>query len=162
MLYHIHFLFFSVPSVAPPNLHATSVFDSSIDIAWQDPSLSPILWEVFQGYKIFIRPLGSAEVNIVTINAQQNFATLPGLKSLVTYNISVAAYTFAGVGRQSESISVTTTLGKAACKSNRLKTDGILFTEHLFFLVCESMIGNGDWCNYNATNGICATSQRHH
>ena len=44
----------------------------------------------------------------------------------------------------------------------RLKTDGILFAEHVFFVVCESMIANGDWCNYNATNGICATSQRHH
>jgi len=69
--------------------------------------------EIFQGYKVFVRRAGSSEVNIITINACVTFASLLGLKSLVTYNISVAVYTFAGVGKESEMISVTTTLGKA-------------------------------------------------
>ena len=86
--------------------------DTGIDIAWQDPSLSPTQWEVFQGFKVLIKPAGSAEVNIVTINAVQNFAYITELKSLGTYNISVAAYTIAGVGKESETITVTTTLGK--------------------------------------------------
>ena len=86
--------------------------DTGIDIAWQDPSLSPTQWEVFQGYKVLIRPVGSAEVNIITINALQNFASITELKSLGTYDISVAAYTIAGVGKESETITVTTTLGK--------------------------------------------------
>ena len=86
--------------------------DTGIDIAWQDPSLSPTQWEVFQGYKVLIRPAGSAEVNIITINAAQNFAYITELKSLATYDILVAAYTMAGVGKESETITVTTTLGK--------------------------------------------------
>ena len=86
--------------------------DTGIDVAWQDPSLSPTQWEVFQGYKVLIRPEGSAKVNIITINAAQNFAYITELKPLGTYDISVAAYTIAGVGKQSETITVTTTLGK--------------------------------------------------
>ena len=86
--------------------------DAGIDIAWQDPSLSLTQWEVFQGYKVLIRAAGSAEVNIITINVAQNFAYITELKSLATYNISVAAYTIAGVGKESETITVTTTLGK--------------------------------------------------
>jgi len=74
--------------------------------------------EIFQGYKVFFRRAGSSEVNTITINARVTFASLAGLKSLVTYNISVAVYTFAGVGKESEMITVTTTLGKAVCNSN--------------------------------------------
>ena len=86
--------------------------DTGIDVTWQDPILSPTQWEVFQGFKVLIRPAGSAKVNIITINALQNFASITELKSLGTYEISVAAYTIAGVGKQSETITVTTTLGK--------------------------------------------------
>jgi len=88
------------------------VTDTSIDVVWQDPSLSPTQWEVFQGYKVLIRPAGSVEVNIITINAVQNFAYITELKSLATYDISVAAYTIAGVGKEGETITVTTNLGK--------------------------------------------------
>ncbi|KAJ7378582.1 hypothetical protein OS493_022571, partial [Desmophyllum pertusum] len=65
--------------------------------------------DVFQGFKVFIRLAGSAEVNITTINEIVNTATLHGLEPLATYSISVAAYTLAAVGKESESIVVNTT-----------------------------------------------------
>ena len=111
------FCLFSVPSEPPPNLHVTLVSDTSINIAWQDPNFSPTSRELFQGYKVFVRPAGSVLVNIITINAHQNFANLTGLKSLLAYNISVAVYTFAGVGKESDPITVSTTLGKAVSDS---------------------------------------------
>lgn len=107
----------AVPSQAPPNFRASQVSDTSIDLAWQHPELSSTMWEIFQGYKIFVRPAGSSGVHSITINAQKTVARLQGLKSLVTYDISIAAYTFAGVGKESEIICITTTLGKTVNNS---------------------------------------------
>ena len=86
--------------------------DTSIHIRWDNLSLPPSISAIFQGYKVFIRPAGSADVIVTTVNDLANFVTIEGLEPLVTYNLTVAGYTQSGVGRESESLSVTTTLGR--------------------------------------------------
>ena len=88
------------------------VEDTSIHIRWDNLSLPPSISAIFQGYKVFIRPAGSADVIVTTVNDLVNFVTIEGLKPLVTYSLTVAGYTQSGVGRESESLSVTTTLGR--------------------------------------------------
>ena len=88
------------------------VEDTSIHIRWDNLSLPPSISAIFQGYKVFIRPEGSADVIVTTVNDLVNFVTIEGLEPLVTYNLTVAGYTQSGVGRESESLSVTTTLGR--------------------------------------------------
>ena len=112
--YHIltiHFLP-SVPEVAPTNVSVFLVEDTSIHIRWDNLSLPPSISAIFQGYKVFIRPAGSADVIVTTVNDLVNFVTIEGLEPLVTYSLTVAGYTQSGVGRESESLSVTTTLGR--------------------------------------------------
>ena len=102
--------------MAPSNVSVIRVEDTSIDVKWDDLNLPPAVSAIFQGYKVFIRPAGSAEVNITTVNELVNFVTVQGLEPLVTYNISLTGYTLSGVGKESESISVTTTLGNTLFK----------------------------------------------
>lgn len=111
-----NFFYLSVPNEAPANVRKTSVSDTSIDIAWDDPSLPSEIWDIFQGYEVYIRQAGSAQVKVTIINEHVNSVTLPGLEPWVTYNISVAAYNLAGAGKESEIIVVTTTFGKSILK----------------------------------------------
>ncbi|PFX18451.1 Fibroleukin, partial [Stylophora pistillata] len=102
----------NVPEVAPTNISVLRVEDTSIHIRWNSLSLPPSISAIFQGYKVFIRSVGRADVIVttVTVNDLVNFVTIKGLESLVTYNLTVAGYTLSGVGRESESFSVTTPL----------------------------------------------------
>ena len=102
----------SVPNEAPLNLRTTRVSDTSIDIAWDEPSLPPEIGDIFQGYEVYIGQAGSAQDGVTIINEKVNFVTLPGLEPWVTYDISVAAYTLAGAGKESEILAVTTTFRK--------------------------------------------------
>ena len=91
---------------------ATHIGDTSIAVAWNDPILTSETWDVFQGYVVYFGQAASDQFNVTIINEHRNFISLLGLEPLVTYNISVAAYTLAGVGKQSKIITVTTTFGK--------------------------------------------------
>lgn len=125
------FICLSVPYESPANVSVTSVGDTYIDITWDDPSLSPEIWDIFQGYEVYIRRSGTSQVNVTQINEPVNSVTLPGLEPLVAYEVSVAAYTLTGVGKESESIAVNTTFGKVVLK-------GILSQRLVFpFLVRE-------------------------
>ena len=104
--------FLTVPTEAPPSITATHIGDTSIAVAWNDPSLTSEVWDIFQGYVVYIGQAESDQYNVTIINEHRNFITLLGLEPLVTYNISVAAYTLAGVGKESDIIAVTTTFGK--------------------------------------------------
>ena len=108
-----HFFFFlSVPYESPPNVGAASVSDTYMDISWDHPSLSPEIWNIFQGYEVYIRRAGTTQINVTQLNEPGNSVTIPGLEPLTTYEVSVAAYTLTGVGKKSESIAVNTTFGK--------------------------------------------------
>jgi len=106
----------SVPYESPSNVSAASVSDTYIEITWDDPSLSPEVWNIFQGYEVYIRRAGTTKINVTQVNEPVNSATIPGLEPLVTYEVSVAAYTLTGVGRKSERIAVNTTFGKVVFK----------------------------------------------
>ena len=110
------FLCLSVPYQSPHNVAIASASDTYIDITWDDPSLSPEIWNIFQGYEIYIRRSGTTQINVTQVNEPVNFITLSGLEPLVTYEVSVAAYTLTGVGKKSDSIAVNTTFGKAVFK----------------------------------------------
>ena len=106
----------SVPYEYPPYVSVASASDTYIDITWNDPSLSPEIWNLFQGYEVYIRRSGTTQINVTQLNEAVNFITLNGLKPLVTYEVSVAAYTLTGVGKKSASITVNTTFGKVVFK----------------------------------------------
>ena len=56
-----------------------------------------------------------------------NFLTLSGLEPLVTYEMSIAAYTLTGVGKKSDIISVNTTFGKVVFFSVLIDTVSFVF-----------------------------------
>jgi len=99
----------NVPNESPPNVSVASVSDTYIDITWDDPSLSPEIWNIFQGYVVYLRRAGTTQINVTQVNEVVNSLTIPGLEPLVTYEVSVAAYTLTGVGKKSESIAANTT-----------------------------------------------------
>ena len=107
---------FSVPYQSPLNVSVASVSDTYIDITWDHPSLSPETWNIFQGYEVYLRRAGTTQINVSQVNEPVNFITLTGLEPLVTYEVSVAAYTLTGVGKKSDSIAVNTTFGKVVFK----------------------------------------------
>lgn len=106
----------SVPNESPLNVSVASVSDTYIDIRWDDPSLSPEIWNIFQGYVVYLRRAGTTQINVTQVNEVVNSLTIPGLEPLITYEVSVAAYTLTGVGKKSESIAVNTTFGKVVFK----------------------------------------------
>ena len=127
---NISFFFLSVPYEPPPNVIAASVSDTYINITWDHPSLSPEIWNIFQGYEVYIRRAGTTQINVTQVNEPVNSVTLTELEPLITYEVSVAAYTLTGVGKKSEAIAVNTTFGK------------VVFNRIQFICLVESGPGN--------------------
>ena len=73
-----------------------------MNITWDHPSLSPEMWNIFQGYEVYISRAGITQINVTQVNEPVNYVLIPGLEPLVTYEVSVAAYTLTGVGKKSE------------------------------------------------------------
>lgn len=65
---------------------------------------------------VYLRRAGTTQINVTQVNEVVNSLTIPGLEPLVTYEVSLAAYTLTGVGKKSESIAVNTTFGKVFFK----------------------------------------------
>lgn len=84
-----------------------------MNITWDHPSLSPEIWNIFQGYEVYIRRAGTTQIDVTQVNEPVKYVTIRGLEPLVAYEVSVAAYTLTGVGKKSETIAVKTTFGKA-------------------------------------------------
>lgn len=87
-----------------------------MNITWDHPSLSLEMWNIFQGYEVYISRAGITQINVTQVNEPVNYVLTPGLEPLVTYEVSVAAYTLTGVGKKSEVIAVNTTFGKVTFK----------------------------------------------